>query len=257
MERPLIICFISIFTFLSISNVSAAQKTLDSAIESRLQAQHDIRTSQKRIDTLADETQSLLDKYRYTIRRSDSLKAYNVQLKKHIKNQKQLLLSIRKQLKDLDETKRTITPLLVRMVKVFEKFIALDMPFLMEERQQRLDSLQKMMDQPEITVPEKYRRIMEAYQIEIEYGRTIETYSDNIELNASNQTVNILRVGRISLVYQTLDGSQCGVWDISTKTWQVLPESYNHSIKQGMQIARKQSPPELFNMPVSLSENIK
>ena len=257
MERPLIICFISIFTFLSIINVSAAQKTLDSAIESRLQAQHDIRTSQKRIDSLADQTKSLLDKYRYTIRRSDSLKAYNAQLKKHIKNQKKLLLSIRKQLNNLDETKRTITPLLVRMVKVFEKFIALDIPFLIEERQQRLDSLKKMMDQPEITVPEKYRRIMEAYQIEIEYGRTIETYSDNIKLNATNQTVNILRVGRISLVYQTLDGNQCGVWDINIKTWQALPESYNHSIKQGMQIARKQSPPDLFNMPVRLSENIK
>ena len=40
---------------------------------------------------------------------------------------------------------------------------------------------------------------MEAYSIEGEYGRTIETYEDAIEIDGEEKVVNILRIGRILL----------------------------------------------------------
>ena len=235
-----------------LTNSLYAAGELDKAIESRLVAQQEAVKSQGRIDNLADETQKLLDKYRYAIRRTDSLKAYNSQLRNSINNQKNQLASIQRQLENIDETRRSITPLLARMVSVLEQTVSLDLPFLMEERTNRLNSIKAMMAQPEIPIPEKYRRVMEAYQIEIEYGRTIETYTQDIKLGGKNQTVNILRIGRLVLAYQTLDGSSSGVWDAQAKNWRQLPDGYNHSIKLGMAIARKQSPPELFNMPVRM-----
>lgn len=243
------------FVLLSLSCLATtlhAAGDLNKAIESRLVAQQEARQSQDRIDNLADETRQLLDKYRNAIRRTDSLKAYNSQLRSSIDNQKNQLASIQRQLENIDETRRSITPLLVRMVNVLDQTISLDLPFLMEERSNRLNSIKTMMNQPDVPIPEKYRRVMEAYQIEIEYGRTIETYTQDISLDGSNQTVNILRIGRLVLAYQTLDGSSCGVWDAKAKTWRVLPDDYNHSISQGMAIARKQSPPELITMPVRM-----
>jgi len=247
MTRSFVLLLLSCLT-----NTLFAAGELDKAIDSRLVAQQEAVKSQERIDGLADETKKLLEQYRYSIRKTDSLKAYNSQLRNSIDNQKNQLASIQRQLENIDETRRSITPLLVRMVNVLEQTISLDLPFLQEERSNRLNSIKTMMDQPDVPIPEKYRRVMEAYQIEMEYGRTIETYTQDINLGGSNQTVNILRIGRLVLAYQTLDGSSSGVWDAKAKSWRTLPEEYNHSIKQGMAIANKQSPPELFDMPVRM-----
>lgn len=240
----------AILTYQAIPVQAADQ--LENAIESRLVAQQEARRSQDKIDSIADETRSLLEKYRLAIRRTDSLKAYNSQLRNSIENQKNELASIQRQLENIDETRRSITPLLARMVTVLEQTVSLDMPFLMEERNNRLNSIKNMMEQPDVPIPEKYRRIMEAYQIEIEYGRTIEAYTNDIEIDGTTQTVNILKVGRIILAYQTLDERSCGVWDTGSKSWRRLPDDYNHSISQGLSIANNQSPPDLFNMPVRM-----
>ena len=229
-----------------------ASNTLDQSIESRLVAQQEAQQSQERIDNLSDETRSLLDRYRQAIRRTDSLKAYNTQLRNSIENQKTQLESITRQLANIDETRRSITPLLVRMVDVLEQTISVDMPFLMNERNTRLASIREMMGQTDVPIPEKYRRIMEAYQIEIEYGRTIESYTDEISIDGTEQTVNVLRIGRIILAYQTLDESSSGIWDMASKSWQTIPDDYTHSIKQGITIARNQSPPDLFILPVKM-----
>ncbi|MFQ5660701.1 MAG: DUF3450 domain-containing protein [Gammaproteobacteria bacterium] len=250
MKRPVLINLAVVLTFLTAGNSLSAAEALGNAIQSRLEAQQDARASQKRIDVLANETRSLLEKYRYAIRRTDSLKAYNAQIRKRVKDQKRQMLSIQRQLESIDETKRSIMPLLSRMVSVLDKFVSLDIPFLVTERKARVKAIKKMMGQADVTVPEKYRRIMEAYQIELEYGRTIESYNDEIKINGSKHTVDMLRVGRIALVYQTLDGGKSGFWDTSTKSWRPLPEEYGHSIAQGIKIAQKQSPPEFFNMPI-------
>ena len=225
---------------------------LDKSIESRLVAQQEAVSSQERINNLADETTSLLDKYRQAIRRTDSLKSYNTQLRNSVESQKTQLASIQKQLENIEETRRSITPLLIKMVDVLEQTISVDMPFLQEERSTRLASLRQMMDQADVPIPEKYRRIMEAYQVEIEYGRTSESYTQDIQVDGTTQTVNILKIGRMVLAYQTLDESKSGVWDKDSKSWQALPDEYNHTVKQALAYANGQSPPEIFTLPVKM-----
>ena len=103
------------------------------------------------------------------------------------------------------------------------------------------------MDRADVTNAEKYRRIVEAYQIENDYGRTIEAYRGTLD---NGKTVDFLRVGRIALVYQTLDGEETGVWDQGAQDWVELDDSYRTSIKQGLKIARKQSAPDLIELPL-------
>jgi hypothetical protein len=131
------------------------------------------------------------------------------------------------------------------------------MPFLMKERTARLQTIREIMDRPDVTVPEKFRRIMEAYQIELEYGRTLEAMSDTIDLYGAYSTVNLLRIGRIALLYQTLDGKSSGYWDKKDKTWKKLDSDYNKSIRRGIQIARRQSTPDFFTIPLAAPENVK
>lgn len=227
---------------------------LDSAITETVKTHEDSHQTQQTIDKLADTTRDMLQEYRNTLQQIDSLKSYNNQLEKLIDNQKETKASISKQLDGVEDIQRNMVPLMLRMVSVLEKFINLDMPFLTEERRARLKIIQEMMDRSDVSLPDKYRRIMEAYQIEIGYGRTIATNDDTIEIDGKKYTVKLLRVGRVALLYQTLDGEKSGYWDKEAGTWKKLPDDYNDSIAEGILIADKKSPPDLFKIPVQAPE---
>jgi hypothetical protein len=235
--------------------LQAGTAALDTAITDSVKTNEESRESQQTIDKLADDTIDMLQEYRNTLQQIDSLKTYNTQLEKLINNQNESRATIRKQLNNIDQTQRNIIPLTLNMVNVLGEFVRLDMPFHVDERNIRLKTIREMMDRPDVSLPDKYRRIMEAYQIEMEYGRTIDTYSDNIVKDGKNYAVNILRIGRVALLYQTLDERECGYWDKVQKVWKGLPDNYNASIAEGILIADKQSPPDFINVPVSAPEH--
>lgn len=235
-------------------SVQAGTKTLDKAVDSRVQAQEELVKSQQKINTLTDETRDMVQEYRAAIRKSDSLQTYNTQLAKLVKEQNTSLGAIQRQLDNAEETQRSIVPLMLKMIETLEKFVNLDMPFLLSERQQRVAALKDMMDRPEVSLPDKYRRIMESYQIEMEYGRTIESYKETVEVNGQDYTVDLLRVGRLLMAFQTLDGEISGSWNKTTKRWEILPDSYNRHIRSGLKIAQKQAPPDLIQLPVQVKE---
>jgi hypothetical protein len=225
-----------------------------SALESSLQVQTETTQaairSQEKIDRLANETEQLLKRYRETLRQTDSLQTYTRQLERLLASQQQELASLDTQLQEIEVTQREIVPLLVRMVELLEQFVALDIPFLYEERHTRLDHLREWLDQSDMTIAEKYRRIMEAYQVETEYGRTIEAYRGAIQLEGRERTVDLLRVGRLALLFLSLDGQEVGQWNRTTEQWQILPRTYRRSIAQGLSIAKKQAAPQLLNLPI-------
>jgi hypothetical protein len=136
------------------------------------------------------------------------------------------------------------------MIDAIEKFVGLDMPFLLEERMKRVEDLRKLMARSDVTTAERFRQIMEAYQIESEYGRTIEAYRSIVKLDGGESTVDFLRFGRIALVYQTLDGSEAAVWDRNEKTWKPLEASDRSAIRDALRIARKQAAPDLIRLPL-------
>jgi hypothetical protein len=254
MDKLIKSCLSALILSLVLANVLAAETApLKSAVETKLEAQKDLVSSQKKIDSLVEKTKDSAQEYRDALRKSDSLDTYNKQLAKLIKQQKVDLASIQRQLDNVEETQRNIVPLMLKMIDTLDKFVSLDLPFLREERQQRIAFLKEIMDRPDVTLPDKYRRIMEAYQIEMEYGRTIESYTDTVKMDGQEYTVDVLRVGRLLISFQTLDGAQSGLWDKESKSWQKLPSEYNRSIHQGLQIAKKQAPPELIKLPVNVA----
>jgi len=208
---------------------------------------------QKRIDAISDESDDLLSQYRTVLKQIESIDLYNTQMQGLIAAQEKELASLEDQVGRVQEVGRSVTPLMLRMVSAIEKFVQLDVPFLIEERTKRIQELNTMMGRADITNSEKYRHIMEAYQIENEYGRTIEAYRASLQIEGRETTVDFLRFGRIALLYQSLDESQSGRWDQATKSWMPLDSSVRSSIRQGLRIARKQVAPDLINLPLAVA----
>jgi hypothetical protein len=143
------------------------------------------------------------------------------------------------------------------MLDSLEAFVELDLPFLPEERSRRVEGLGEMMARSDVTVAEKYRRILEAYQVENEYGRTIEAYQGSVEIDGESRTVDFLRIGRLVLLYQTLDGEDTGMWDATAENWVELGGRYRQPVRQGLRMARKQAAPDLIAVPVPVAEMLE
>lgn len=224
---------------------------LDNSIAKQESINKSAATSQSKIDTLAETTATDLQKYRLAAQRLESLTIYNQQMAKLLQSQQDEITSIEKQINEIDDIETGALPLMLKMTNTLSQVLAADIPFLKNERQERIDNLVTLIDRADISAGEKYRRIMEGYQIEMEYGRTIEAYRGVIVTNNEPRTVDFLRFGRVGLYYQTLDGKESGKWSTLTKSWQVLKEEYRTSIRDGLRIARKQTPPELITLPIS------
>lgn len=230
---------------------------LNEAISTELKTNTAAIQSQKKIEKLSDQTRNMLEKYRTATRQTETLATYNQHLQQLIKSQEQEKLSLKKQLQDIEVTQREILPLALNMLNNLEKFIALDLPFLPKERQQRMAKLKEMMLRADITHAEKFRRILEAYQIENDYGNSIEAYRGELAGDGQNTVVDFLRLGRIALFYQSLDGSESGYWDRSQNQWQTLDNGYHNAIRDGIRIARKEAAPDLLRLPLPAAEIIQ
>ena len=213
--------------------------------------------SEQKLEPRPGADNSLLAQYRSTIRQTETLAIYNHHLEDLLKSQAEEKTSLEQQLKDIEVTKKEIVPLILHMLDSLDKFVQMDLPFLPEERQQRLKRLKEMVVKADISDAEKFRRVMEAFQVENEYGNTIEAYKGNLILNGINTSVDFLRLGRIALYYQRLDGSETGFWNKEEKRWQTLPSHYRRAIHDGLRIARKETAPDLLTLPVPAPEAAK
>ena len=206
--------------------------------------------TQEQIVKLDEQTRVLLADYQSTSKEYDSLKLYNDQVQKIINSQIEEIENILIKIDELDQTNQRIVPFMLRMIDGLENFIQLDIPFLIDERTDRLNNLKVTMDRGDVSTSEKFRLIVEAYKTELEYGRTIEAYRDNIIIDDVETSADFLRVGRIALTYLTVDGSKGGYWDTNSQTWEKASSSIKRSTEDALKVASKQAPPALIKIPV-------
>ena len=228
----------------------AAADTLDSTISVQKRIDADARRSQVAINQLDDETDRLLTEYRVATREAESLRRYNRQLEKQINSQLKEMASIENQLAQINDVSREVVPMMLRMIDTLESFVDLDLPFLKEERSTRVEALHEIMDRADVSTSEKYRRIIEAYQVEMEYGRTIEAYQAELTIDGSKRSVDFLRVGRVALMFQSLDAGLTGYFDPASKDF-VIDNDYKTAVRDGLRIARKQTAPDLLMVPAA------
>lgn len=224
---------------------SAQADNLNNAQQRIQQTDQTGRQSQAKVDRLDDQAQSLLIEYRQIRAETEQLALYNQQMTSIVHSQEQELESLARQIKEIVNTERGILPLMSQMLDSLERFVALDVPFLKDERSSRIALLKDLLVRSDVTVSEKFRRILEAYQVEVEYGRNIEAYRAKLD----NVSYDFLRVGRVALYRLSNDGSQAWVWH-PKKQWLALDNGYLRDLRKALKVAQQTSAPDLLTLPL-------
>jgi alkylation response protein AidB-like acyl-CoA dehydrogenase len=198
----------------------------------------------------AAQAQDKLAEYRSLDKEIDGLMVYNQLLEQQLTDQKAEIEALQAAIEQVPELERQIPPLLTRMVDGLEQFVAMDLPFLQDERTNRVAQLKTIIERADVTVAEKTRRVLEAWQVENEYGRTNLAYTGELEIDGVAREVDFLRVGRIALLYQTPDAQYTGAWDQRARQWVALGDEHRNSVRQGLRMARAQVAPDLLLIPV-------
>lgn len=234
--------------------LSVNSQSLDQVLKTQQGRTRLAQESQERIDKEVKKTRSLEDQFTAALKEIEGLKVYNTLLSLQVDNQKVTMNDLRSSIDQVEVINRQIVPIMTQMIAGLEQFVNLDVPFLKAERQERVAKLQDLMERSDVSVAEKFRKVTEAYQIENDYGSTIESYVDTLTIDGATREVDFLRVGRVALVYQSRDGALTGIWNKETGKWEALGNEYRNQIKEGLQIAKKQKAPDLILIPTQAPE---
>jgi len=251
--KPVLVMLI--VTVLSVTGlISVSAQTLDEVLGVRTNTTAAGRKSQTKIDEVTDQTRDLLSQYKQVMKIVDGLKVYNRQQERLIKQQEREMAELNESIDNVTVIERQIGPLIAKMIDNLEKFVELDVPFLMKERTERVEFLKDVLERADVAVSEKFSQVLQAYQVENSFGSTLEAYTDVIQLNGKSRQVDMLKWGRVALVFQTPDGEVTGVWDNKVRKWELLGDEYRADVRNGLRIARKTMTADLVRLPVSSPE---
>lgn len=239
-----------------LGSVAMADQNLNNVIQAGNAKTTLAQDSQKRIDRLAQETDDLTFQFKQQNKLIDDLRVFNAQMEKQVAKQAQVVQDLENSIDKVTVIERQIQPLVFRMLESLEQFVALDLPFSLAERNERIKMLRENQDRADISSSEKFRQVLEGYKIESAYGSTIEAYTDALNIDGQNLAVSVLRIGRIALMYQTEDGLKSGYYDAKAG-WTNLDRSYNAAVLKGLKIARDQASKDIMVLPVKAPEAAK
>ena len=239
-------------TVIAISGSVFAQ-SVDQVLQADQRRLNLAQQSQERINSVVEGTRSLEDQYRAVNKEIDGLKVYNRLMRAQVEGQQATLEDIGLSMDQVDVINRQIFPLMERMIDGLDQSIKLDIPFLMTERTERVTSLKGIMERSDVSVAEKFRKVMEAYQIENEFGWTSEHFTQSLTIDGITRSFNMLRIGRIGLYFQSDDAKVTGRWDNEARQW-VMDDSARNEIRKGLRMARQLIAPELISIPVPAAE---
>jgi len=207
------------------------------------------KTSQQNINKLSRETQKLLAAYQQLNRNTQYQLAYQEQLQKTLAAQEDKKQDLLNQIDNVKTTQQQILPLIQQMIDTLSQFVQLDLPFNVEQRTLAVDELKQLIADPQVSMPEKFSRLLTQYQEEKSYSHSTNAYQGQLT-DSSNRQVTFLRIGRLALYYQTLDGLESGYWDARNNVWGKLATSYNVHIKKAIKVALNKVVPSTMLLPI-------
>ncbi len=236
-------------------SVLAQQATVDDVLRADQRRLNLAQASQERVNDQNEAARTLTAQYRAINKEVDGLRVYNRLMTAQVQGQQATLDDISLSMDQVDVINRQIFPLMERMIDGIEQSIALDIPLLLEEREDRIDKLKDTLGRSDVSVAEKFRKVMEAYQIELDYGSSAEFYKKSLEIDGGVRDYNMLRIGRVGLYFQSDDSNITGMWDQESGAFIVLGNEHRNEIRKGLRMARQLIAPELLLLPIPAATN--
>ncbi|MCB2096735.1 MAG: DUF3450 domain-containing protein [Parvularculaceae bacterium] len=233
-----------------VATAAPAFAQFSSALNESEATAKEAKASQQRVEQLDDQTTALINDYRANLKQLEAATRYNASLNRNITAQQRQLERLRLDIENVSGLQRAMQPLMEDMLATLGDIVDADIPFNSDERQDRVARLNKVMGDPDVSAAQRYRLIVEAYQIENEYGRTIGAYEGSIDDGGTLRTGEFLRVGRVALMFKTADDSVLKIWDKDQKAWTNLNKSYLPDVRLGLRMAKEQTAPGLLPVPV-------
>lgn len=227
-----------------------AQAQFNDAVDLSDRTARDTATSQQRIDQLDDQTARLLNDYRANLKQLEAARRYNASLSRNIESQEREITRLQEDINNVEGLQRAMQPLMEDMVARFGDIVNADIPFDIVDRADRAARLARVLDNPAMSAAQRYRLIVEAYQIENEFGRTIGWYEGVLGEGDDELTGEYLQVGRIALIFKTPDDSVLRIWDTGQGAFVNLNRSYLQDVKFAFRMAKEQTAPDILFVPV-------
>lgn len=238
-----------------LSTPAMAQDKVDQIVKVGQEASKEGVKSQTKVDAISDKTDNINAEYKQVNTRIDGLVLYNTQMKQSIRRQEKQLSELEESISQVNVMQRQMQPLATRMLVALKNFVELDMPFRVEEREERLARLEENLSNPNLSTAEKFRQILEGYKIENDYGRGIAHYTQTIDYGTGPVDMNVLQIGRVALVAQTAGQETSIAWDNHARKWVELDkDQYKAAIIKGLRISKKQAPLDLMVVPAMAPE---
>jgi len=250
-------------SFLAAMSLGAAGTVVaqDSLSQASIQAQQTQAELQSRIDNADDATREALRRLRQAKQQADRLGSYNAELAPIVDNQAKRIASEKQALTQISVTREALPGEMREMVEQLRAMIEADMPFLRNERLARVNGLNEMLSNDDVSQADKLQRIFSAWRAELAYGREMDQWSgplDGAQSEAASQgsqlarEVDYLRIGRTGWYYVTPSDQAGGVWSVANAEWEALNSEQISEVRRGIRIAQDQSAPALLRLPASL-----
>jgi len=208
------------------------------------------RKVQEEADQWALERERLLARIRDLENRRRWLEHRKEKHRAYVRNREEAIDRLREKRAGLERLRMELEPYLDEALAKLKAFVEKDLPFLPEERRRRLAFLEEALNDYSVELPEKVRRLLEAFQVEAEYGRGVESYEGSLELEGEPTRVVFFRLGRVGLFYMTDDGGRAGRYDADAERWEDLPSAYARSLRMAVEMAQRKRPMDLVNLPL-------
>ena len=213
----------------AISAESKAQKKADDWDPEKMDILYEIRDLKTRVTWLEYQK----EKHRIYIGR----------VKENIANLEYMKLEARKVREQLD-------PYLEEVLNRLEEFVNQDVPFYPDERAVRLERLRDALNNYQIPLSEKLRRVFQDLQVETIYGKMLASDDTTLALSEGDTQVTQLVLGRVAMFYLSLDEALIGRWNHDTRQWEPIPESFIRPLRRLMDMAERKRSAELIQIPL-------
>jgi len=204
--------------------------------------------SQARIDKLDDDMRRMRDEMRQGELRLENAKAELLPLEQQARELSGRRAQLERELSAGVPGQVDLQVVMPAMLTWLERFIESDLPFLREQRRERLVGLRKLLAKEDISDADKLRALLEVVQVEMQYGRGVEASSSTLRFGTDDTPIELLRVGRLMLYYLEPGGTRQGFWNRSTRRWQALPEDERERLLAALRMAKGEDAPQLMEL---------